>query len=175
MSFTVDLPGSDLTLKSSDGILFKVHRINLEMHSQVFADAGGSTIPSTDEWVPLAEPAAVLEVMIKYMYLQRQPDLAVLPFEVLAGVAEAVEKYGVYAALGVCSQRMRYVFYLSLKPTLISRRECISDYPVQVLLYAARHGYADIVDECGRATIHMSVLRMQEALPENLFAAWVGR
>lgn len=103
----VNAPDSDIQLESSDGTLFKVHRANLEMHSQVFADAAGSTIASKEEIVRLTEPAEVLELMLQYMYLQRQPDLEEVQFQVLAGLAEAVEKYSVYSAMGVCSQRMR--------------------------------------------------------------------
>ncbi|KAL8292731.1 hypothetical protein RQP46_001343 [Phenoliferia psychrophenolica] len=55
----VDLPGSDLTVISSDGVIFKVHKKNLECASEVFADmlevssSGGSE-------VTLVEPANVL-------------------------------------------------------------------------------------------------------------------
>lgn len=78
------------------------------MHSQVFADAGGSTIPKQQEVVPLTERAEVLELMLQYMYLQRQPDLRNVKFDVLKDLAEAVEKYEIYSAMGVCAQKMKY-------------------------------------------------------------------
>ena len=87
--------------------MLKTHRINLEMHSQVFADAGGSTIAQANEVVQLTESAEVLELMLQYVYLQPQPDLTTVSFAVLAALAEAVEKYQIYSAMGVCSQRMK--------------------------------------------------------------------
>ncbi|KAF5388920.1 hypothetical protein D9757_005134 [Collybiopsis confluens] len=104
-----NLPTSNLTLQSSNLVLFKVHRLNLEMHSQVFADAADSTggPTSENEVVSLSESDSVLELLLQYMYLQPQPDLREVEWEVMKGLAEAVEKYEVYAAMGVCQQRMR--------------------------------------------------------------------
>ncbi|KAJ7844206.1 hypothetical protein B0H13DRAFT_2096900 [Mycena leptocephala] len=75
-------PDADLTVSSSDGVLFKVHRKNLETHSGMFAGAANATRPPNatssdgDETVELSEPAS------------------------------AAEKYMVYAALTVCRMRM---------------------------------------------------------------------
>lgn len=93
------------------------------MHSQVFADAGDSTIATKGEKVSLPETSNVLEVMLQYMYLQPQPDLSIFPFEVMAAVAEAVEKYSIYAAMGVCRQRMRYGALISLSVLLCNMIE----------------------------------------------------
>ncbi|ESK89083.1 hypothetical protein Moror_5316 [Moniliophthora roreri MCA 2997] len=153
-----DLPTSNITLQSSDKVLFRIHRVNLEMHSQVFADAASSTVGTVDnEVVALSESSAVLEVMLQYMYLQRQPDLRRLEFEIMKDLAEAVEKYQIYSAMGVCSQRMR---------------ECIPEHPIDVLLYAVRHKYPDIANESAEATLGMSPYSMLSRLPQGLFAAW---
>lgn len=112
---TVNAIDSDMTLQSSDDVLFKVHHANLEMHSQVFADAASTTSSTgsregprkSEHIVPLTEPSNVLELMLQYTYLQRQPDLSSVPFELLSELAEAVEKYELYCAMGVCSVRMR--------------------------------------------------------------------
>ncbi|KAK7038830.1 hypothetical protein VNI00_010460 [Paramarasmius palmivorus] len=154
-----DLPASDITLQSSDKVLFRIHRVNLEMHSQVFADAGGSTIGTLDdEIVPLSEPSAVLELMLQYIYLQRQPDLRQVEFNLMKDLAEAVEKYEIFCAMGVCSQRMR---------------ECIAEHPIEVLLYAVRHKYPEIASESAEAAIGMSPYLMLSRLPQSIFAAWI--
>jgi hypothetical protein len=99
---------SDITLQSSDGVLFKVHKKNLEMHSEGFAgaDAIAKQSASDNEVVPLTESSAVLELLLQYMYRQPQPDLKNVDFETLAGVAEAAEKYQVFTAISWCKMLM---------------------------------------------------------------------
>jgi hypothetical protein len=95
---------SDITLQSSDGVLYKLHRKNLEVHSDVFAsaEAVSEQLSSDDEVVLLTETSAVLDLLLQYMYRQPQPDLKDVDFGVLAGVAEAAEKYQVFAAISWC-------------------------------------------------------------------------
>lgn len=99
---------SDITLLASDGVLFKVHRKNLEMHSDIFAGADAISLEtaSGNEVVPLSETSAVLDLLLQYMYRQPQPDLKKVDFETLAGVAEAAEKYQVFAAISWCKLLM---------------------------------------------------------------------
>ncbi|KAJ3770199.1 hypothetical protein FB446DRAFT_745035 [Lentinula raphanica] len=148
-----------MTLQSSDNVLFKVHRVNLEMHSQVFADAGGSTVGTVEnEIVSLSETSEVLELMLQYVYLQPQPDLREVEWEVMKELAEAVEKYEIYSAIGVCSQRMR---------------ECVSDHPIEVLLFSVRHKYTNMMNESAEATLDIPPYTMLSCLPSDVFAAWV--
>ena len=91
-------------MSSCDGVLFKVHRKNLEMHTEGFP---GADVPVHDEIVPLAETATTLELLFQYMYRQRQPDLSRLGPQELAKLAEAAEKYQVYSAMEVCKLRMQ--------------------------------------------------------------------
>jgi hypothetical protein len=101
---TVCAADSDLTFLSNDNVLFKVHRINLEIFSEGFA---APAIVSGGEVVQLVEPAAVLELLFQYFYPQRQPNLQLVEFEVLNRLAEAVEKYQVYPALDHCKTFMQ--------------------------------------------------------------------
>ena len=95
---------------SSDGVVFKVHRKNLEFHSDIFADAASATLPQKDDGiVQFSESSHVLDLLFQHMYRQRQPDLKDVKFEVLAGLAEAAEKYVVPAALDCCLNKIRYV------------------------------------------------------------------
>jgi len=80
------------------------------MSSQAFADAASSTSspPSETERLDMQEDSEVIELLLQYMYLQRQPDLKRVPWKTMKGLAEAVEKYQVYSAMGVCNIQMRY-------------------------------------------------------------------
>lgn len=102
---------SDLTLKSSDNVLFKVHRKNLEVHSDGFAAADSISQASSleNEVVELSESSAVLELLLQFMYRQTQPDLREIEFDLMAEVAETAEKYQVYSAMGTCQLLMEWV------------------------------------------------------------------
>lgn len=104
MIWTVRADDADVTMVSCDGVLFKVHRKNLEMYTEGFP---GVDVSVHDEIVPLTETAATLELLFQYMYRQRQPDLNRLEPEQLAKLAEAAEKYQVYSAIEVCKMRMQ--------------------------------------------------------------------
>lgn len=99
---------SDITIRSSDGVLFKVHKKNLEMHSEGFP---GEEVATLNEIVNLTETSTTLELLFQYMYRQPQPDLGKVPFTVLASLAEAAEKYRVFPAIEVCKIYMRYVSF----------------------------------------------------------------
>jgi hypothetical protein len=98
---------ADVTFESCDQIIFKVHRKNLETHSEGFAPPDGTSSPN--EVVLLAERADVLELLFQYIYPLRQPNLKTIEFEVLSRLSEAAEKYQVYSAMEICSVRMEYV------------------------------------------------------------------
>jgi len=136
---------SDITLQSSDGILFKVHRKNLEVHSEGFAAAdsiSGTGPESKSEIVLLSETSTTLDLLLQYMYRQPQPDLQQVDFDTLAGVAEAAEKYQVYAAISICR------IFMNL---------AVPQHPVEVLSYATKHGYQRIMDHAAPRTISMDI------------------
>lgn len=99
---------SDITMRSSDGVLFKVHLKNLEMHSEGFP-GGDPLMTHNDSVVDLSETSTVLELLFQYMYRQRQPDLSNESFETLSMLAEAAEKYQVFSAMEICKVYMEYV------------------------------------------------------------------
>lgn len=149
------------------------------MHSQVFADAGGSTVGTVDdEVVYLSETSSVLELMFQYMYLQPQPDLREVEWSVMKELAEAVEKYEIYSAIGVCSHRMRFAHSNPFfAPHVLTKlpRECISEHPIDVLLYSVRHKYTEIMNESAEATLDIPPYTMLSCVPSDIFAAWVRR
>lgn len=95
---------ADVTFQSTDNILFFIHRKNIETH------AGGFPPPEFEtrgEVVPLTEDAATLDLLFQLIYPQPFPDLFSLPFKLLEKLAEAAEKYQVYAAMYDCNLRMK--------------------------------------------------------------------
>ncbi|KZP33083.1 hypothetical protein FIBSPDRAFT_1036239 [Athelia psychrophila] len=156
---------SDVTVRSSDGVLFKVHRKNLEVHSDIFAAADSIATESAgnakaDEVVPLSEHSSVLELLLQYMYRQPQPDLKAVEFEKLADLAEAAEKYQVFAAIAICNVFMRNE---------------LEYHPLEVLVYAFKHDYSDLLDKAAVKVIAIAppVHRLASCLPSTLFVNWM--
>ncbi|KAJ7496457.1 hypothetical protein FB451DRAFT_1455566, partial [Mycena latifolia] len=150
---------SDITIASCDGVLFKVHRKNLEVHSDIFADAGDATHPdASDAVVMLSETSSVLELLFQYMHRQLPPDLQEVEFANCAGLAEAAEKYWVYSALTVCRMKMK---------------ESVKEHPLEVLEYAVRHGHADLAAEAARQSMGLEVTAAMECLSADTFKEWV--
>lgn len=108
-AFVVNSPDADVTFQSSDNILFKVSRKDLETFSHGFSASFASTDPTVA--IPLTEPADVLELLFQFTspLPQEYPDIHdIKPFKVIHGLAEAAEKYQVPAAAAMCKFEMRY-------------------------------------------------------------------
>jgi hypothetical protein len=95
---------SDVTFQSSDGVLFHLHKINLEVCAAGFAPPGTE---ARGEIVPLMETAVTLEFLFRFCYSERHPDVEAMKFDVLALLAEAAEKYQVFAAMNICKIYMK--------------------------------------------------------------------
>jgi len=152
---------SDLPLQSSDGVLYKVHRRNLELHSEGFAAAAAiSAASDCSEIVQLSESSAVLDLLLQYIYRQRQPDLDDIDFGTLAELAEAVEKYEIYSAMKVCSMHMR---------------DAITLHAAEVLHYAFKHDYIQVMDAAAPLTIGLSLKHLATcwAPSPEIWLVWV--
>ncbi|KAL8276905.1 hypothetical protein RQP46_010733 [Phenoliferia psychrophenolica] len=88
----VTLPGADLTIISSDGIKFKVHKAQLVAHREPFKEKfeDGSTGPE----VPLDETAAVLARLLPYAYPDFIP-VSAIKFPRDFKFVQAIHKYKV--------------------------------------------------------------------------------
>jgi hypothetical protein len=91
-------------IQSVDGLLFQIHRKNLETNTGAFP---GPEFDSQGEIVFLSEPAEVLGVVFQFIYPRKHPTLKDLDFKLVAEVAEAVEKYEVFSAMRICELRLR--------------------------------------------------------------------
>ncbi|KAG6916794.1 hypothetical protein DXG01_005317 [Tephrocybe rancida] len=95
---------ADVVFKSSDNVLFHIHRKNLETQAAAFPP---SEFVTNGEIVPLTEDASTLEKLFQYVYPQRQPDIELLSFDELLKLAEAVEKYEVFHVMSACKSRFK--------------------------------------------------------------------
>ncbi|KZP06300.1 hypothetical protein FIBSPDRAFT_805060 [Athelia psychrophila] len=146
---------ADITFRSCDGILFKVHRKNLEVVSEGFSPPEGTS--SQSEIVPLTEDGATLNLLFQYMYPQRQPDLTKIDFKRSSELAEAAEKYQVYAAMASCNVRMELSY---------------TEHSFEVMMYAFRHGYEDLMDKSQRKALEVSPTLAFESFTPQAYIAW---
>ena len=102
-------PNADITLQSSDSVLFRFYKKQLEAHSGAFAGAEAFTVSTTDEVVNFTEPSEIVDLLLQLMSLQDPPDLKSLKFQTLDLLAEAVEKYDVFSSKTACRLLMRCV------------------------------------------------------------------
>jgi hypothetical protein len=103
---SVNAQDADVIFSSSNNVLFRIHRMNLQAATGAFPPAEFETFGET---VPLTEASGTLELLFQYIYPIPQPDISLLPFEKLAPLAEAAEKYQVFPAMFVCKIYMKCV------------------------------------------------------------------
>ncbi|KAG6887765.1 hypothetical protein C0992_010835 [Termitomyces sp. T32_za158] len=102
-SETFNASDADVVFKSSDNVLFYIHRKNLEVHAAGFPPPEIST---NNKIVSLSEDASTFENLFPYIYPMRCPNIDLLPFQDLSKLAEAAEKYQVYSVMQICKLRM---------------------------------------------------------------------
>lgn len=162
-----------MTFKSCDDTLFHIHRKNLETNAGGFPPEEFDT---RQEVVSLTETASTLELLFQFIYPQRHPDLEFTEFELLYPLVEAVEKYEVYSAINICKIRMRYLCSLIFlnNPPNSHCRSFVKKRSIAVMLYAAKHGYHDIVGETAPLLLHTPMDEILGGLPHHLVIPWVS-
>ncbi|KAG6887489.1 hypothetical protein C0995_014906 [Termitomyces sp. Mi166 len=149
-------PDADIVFCSSDNILFRIHSRNLDVTTGGF--------PPTDfphganEYINLTEDSSTLELMFHFVYPRSQPHLEKITFEALARLAEAVEKYQVYAAMRLCN---------------IYMEKTLPDHALDVLKYSLRHGYPDLVDQAAPFVTLTNISAEWNSVPPDLLYAWL--
>lgn len=68
----------------------------------------GKAFVKSHELIPLSETTHTLDLLFQHVYPRSYPCLDGVGYEELAKLAEAAEKYQVYAAMEVCRIHMRY-------------------------------------------------------------------
>ncbi|KAG6818257.1 hypothetical protein H0H93_006513 [Arthromyces matolae] len=151
----VNAPDGDLTIESCDNILFHVHRKNLEVHSGAFPP---SEFKSTKgEILSLTEDAHTLTMLFQYVYPRRNPDIELLTFDSFYKLAEAAEKYQIFSAMDSCKLRVRHF---------------LASNPAEILAYAHKHDYPDILDEAVHYLLDLLVQKAMNILPPHLAIPW---
>ncbi|KAF8641785.1 hypothetical protein AX16_009797 [Volvariella volvacea WC 439] len=120
---------SDITIRSEDGIEFRLHKKHLEVCCGAFPP---SSHPTMNEAVCLTESSSTLEMLFLFIYSRQQPDWDEFEFAKLQPFAEAVEKYQVHMATPLCK---------------ILMGRFIQSHPVGVFAYATKHGYNNLADK----------------------------
>jgi hypothetical protein len=90
-------------LQSSDNVLFRFHKKQLETHSGAFAASAAS---AKDDPFVLTESSEIVDLLLQLMSLHDPPDLKPLEFQTIALLAEAVEKYDVFHSKTICRNLM---------------------------------------------------------------------
>ncbi|KAF9458530.1 hypothetical protein BDZ94DRAFT_1325461 [Collybia nuda] len=145
---------ADITFRSCDDILFKIHRKNLEVCTGGFPPSGFDTL---GEIVPLTESASTLEILFQYMYPVPQPDIRSFPFVTMAAVAEAAEKYQVYPAIYICTIIMETILPENAHP---------------VLIHAGRHSHKSLLAKAAPYIIGTPLDEIISELPRNIIIPW---
>ncbi|KAJ6495172.1 hypothetical protein C8R45DRAFT_1212063 [Mycena sanguinolenta] len=155
VSINFHFADGDVTFQSSDGILFRVHRKNLEVCADGFPPSGFAV--ADGEIIPLSETSVTLDLLFQFMYPRRHPALDTTPFNVLEPLAEAAEKYQVFPAMNICHIRLR---------------DMVHEHPVEVAIYAAKHDYPFLISEVAPMMISMPPIEVIRILPQSLVLPW---
>jgi len=147
---------SDVTFQSSDSVLFKIHKYHLAINAGGFAP---SEFDASNEIVRLTEAGPTLDILFRFCYPEDRPDVEKLPFDDLVLLAEAAEKYQVYALMNICQ---------------ICMKQQLPQHAMSILGYAARHNYPDILDIAAPlVVVRLTLSETLPILPPHLIMRWV--
>ncbi|KAF5358731.1 hypothetical protein D9757_012250 [Collybiopsis confluens] len=156
---------AEITVVSSDNILFRLHRMNVRVtagsllsRSRPSGGAGfgvGMGAGEEVDYVVVSEPADVLEILFEFLYPNYETNLEKLDFDTLLGVAEAAEKYGVFYAMSHCAFCLR-------QHTMFHAPELIR--------FAVTFRKEKLMEELSPALIDMELEEVMNILPVAAFA-----
>lgn len=155
VSHTFFSSDADVIFESADGVLLYIHRKNLETCTGAFPPC---EIPTNEEHVPLSESGEILELLFKFVYPARHPDLDEFGIDIVAPLAEAAEKYEVYPAMNVCQQRMA---------------DFIPLHGVDVYFYALKHDYPRLITQSLPSMIGRPLSEVIPVIPPHLVLPWL--
>lgn len=169
---------SDVTMQSSDDQIFSLHRKNLEFSTEGFPS---SETPTAGQIVALSEPSTTLGLLFQFIYPQRYPSLEKLDFDSALVLAEAAEKYVVYAAIYACKFRLMYVRALfairEINPQLtffIFHSEFIDSKPNELLSFAAKHNWYFLIVRLAPLLVDVPLFELSGILPSQIYTSWVS-
>ncbi|KAM6490884.1 hypothetical protein JOM56_013678 [Amanita muscaria] len=157
VSLQFNAEDAEIHFKSSDNVLFFIHRESLKHSAARFLPFEFKAIKHEIVQVSLPETSDVLELLFAFLYPKPLPDVKGLPFKTLAHLAEAAETYQVFSAMMICNMRMTVV---------------VNDHPVDVLRYAVIYHYKELIDISAPVVIGRPLPEAIDRLPPNTIAAW---
>ncbi|KIK55362.1 hypothetical protein GYMLUDRAFT_76580 [Collybiopsis luxurians FD-317 M1] len=146
---------ADIVVQSSDNVQFHLHKNNLQ------CTTGG--LPPVDisndkETVYFPESSATLELLFQFVYPRQFPSLTSLDFDSLLLLAEAAEKYKVFAACTACFYRLR---------------EFEKTHPKQILEFAGKHDYRELAEDVQPILVDTPLSELVDILPSPMiFRNW---
>ncbi|KAF5372698.1 hypothetical protein D9615_009855 [Tricholomella constricta] len=128
----------DVILESKDGVRFAAHSKNLENYSEGFPPAIFVSSSEVTPIVQIEEHSETVQLLLGFMHLKRQPQVAKLSFAVLDALANAAEKYFIHSAIQLCQVFMA---------------KNVEQHPIEVLHYAAKHSYKSLANRVAFLTL----------------------
>ncbi|KJA16728.1 hypothetical protein HYPSUDRAFT_147340, partial [Hypholoma sublateritium FD-334 SS-4] len=150
-------PEADITFCSTDGTHFQLQRKFLEANTGAFP---GSEFDTRGEVVHLTESDCILRILFGFVHPRKHPDIEELSFPLLAGVAEAAEKYEIFSAINICKLQMR---------------QFVPTNAVEVLAYATKHDHPTLIKEVAPHLARLPAIQIVEQLPTRYVVPWVRR
>ncbi|KAJ3825495.1 hypothetical protein F5878DRAFT_325480 [Lentinula raphanica] len=148
---------ADVVIRSSDNVDFRLHKKNLEFATGGFPPT--TTSSDSGEVVKLDETAATLDIMFQFVYPKRYPPLYKMEFEDLMLLAEAAEKYQVFALMNTCE------FHL--------RKFLEEPYAMRILEFAAAHDYRGLIEELAMVLIDQPLSAIADKIPDyTIYKLW---
>ncbi|TFK64788.1 hypothetical protein BDN72DRAFT_962974 [Pluteus cervinus] len=143
-------PDADVTIISSDGIRFQLHKKNLALNTGGFPPLELTSTTELREQVTFSEKGQILDLLFHFVYPQHYPDLETIEMSVLSELAEAAEKYEVFGA----------VFETP-------------NHPLEVFSYATPFNYLDLADMAAPLVLGTPLPTIASRVPANALVAWV--
>ena len=120
----------------------------------------------------------ILELLFQFCYPECDLYLDNLPFNTLAKLAEAMEKYKVFSAIDICRIRMKCVSSLHVydwaSSLLMSVRDLLPQNAFEILIYGAKYGHLDVCQKAAPTVVLQNPLSdVMPRLPTALLIPWV--
>ncbi|KAK7033796.1 hypothetical protein R3P38DRAFT_2915545 [Favolaschia claudopus] len=168
---------ADLTIRSSDGVLFHLHRSILQSASAVFADAAAAAGPLSqsqsnviDDIVDLTEPADILDLLFRFVYAASSsfPSTSSSPSSSSHSHQQPTEQeeveitapdlsslpFPTLSALAECAHK--YIVYPALTACTPHMHQAAATHPLPVLLFALRHRHIALANEAAAQSMRFS-------------------
>jgi len=148
----------DLIVQSSDEILFILRQRQITDYAGDFPVQASRYVNGLPA-VVLPEPARVLEIVLHFFYPDRRyPVLEDAAFKLVMSVAQAVEKYQVFAARTICVKRLRYF---------------VREYPALITSYATKYNHPSLINEAAPHLLFSPLYETAEQLPSSDVLSWL--